>query len=84
MVPGNKEEASPVQSSRSLNPPPNSGPSNFKPLSKVSEETSSLDKDSSVGEASISGRSGKTILTNRHGRQSTSTVLGGIHEQVHT
>lgn len=84
MVPGEKEEAGPVQNLRSLNPPPSSGPSNFKPLSKVSEEASSLDKDSSGGEASASGRSGKTVLTESHGRQSTLQVLGGIHEQVHT
>jgi len=84
MVPGDKKEAGPVQNLRSLTPPPNSGPSNFKPLSKVSEEASSLEKDSSVAEASISGRSGKIILTESHGRQSTLKVLGGIHEQVHT
>ena len=84
MVPGDKEEAGPAQNLRSLNPPPNSGPSNFKPLSKVSEETSSLEKNSSGGETSVSGRFGKSIFTDSHGRQSTSQVLGGIHEQVHT
>jgi len=84
MVPGDKEEAGLAQDLRSQNPPPNSGPSNFKPLAKVSEEASLLDKDSSVGEASISGRSGKTFLTKSDGRQSTLQVLGGIHEQVHT
>ena len=74
------EGAAPEQKLRGLNLPPQAGLANFRPLSKVSEEASSLDKESS-GEH-VSGPSGRGIGTDRDGRQGTLAVLGNIHEQV--
>ena len=51
-------------------------------LSKVSEEASSLERDSSGRTDSNTGRSGKGVVVDSHGREGTSKVLGGIHEQV--
>lgn len=74
---GQREDLAPEQKLRSLSMPPQSGPSSFSALSKVSEEASSLDRQSSGDSAS-----GKGLMTDSQGRQSTSTVLGNIHEQV--
>lgn len=74
------EGAAPEQKLRGLNLPPQAGLANFRALSKVSEEASSLDKESSGEHAS--GPSGRGIVTDRDGRQGTSAVLGNIHEQV--
>ena len=60
---------------------PQSGRGNFLALSKVSEEASSLEKSS--GDVSSANKvKGPGPVTDRDGRQSTSSVLGNIHEQV--
>jgi hypothetical protein len=70
----------PERKLRGLNLPPQAGLANFRALSKVSEEASSLDKESSGEHAS--GPSVRGVVTDRDGRQGTSAVLGNIHEQV--
>ena len=60
---------------------PQSGPGNFRALAKVSEEASSLEKSS--GDVSSANKvKGPGLVTDRDGRQSTSSVLGNIHERV--
>ena len=61
---------------------PQSGPGNLRALSKVSEEASSLEKQSSGDISSGTTVKGPGLVTDRDGRQSTSMVLGNIHEQV--
>ena len=63
---------------------PQSGPSSFRALSKVSEEASSLEKQSSQSGDTSSANTAKApgLVTDRVGRQSSSMVLGNIHEQV--
>ena len=61
---------------------PQSGPGNLRALSKVSEEASSLEKQSSGDTSSGTAAKGPGLVTDRDGRQSTSMVLGNIHEQV--
>ena len=58
------------------------GPGNLRALSKVSEEASSLEKQSSGETSSGNTAKGPGLVTDRDGRQSTSMVLGNIHEQV--
>ena len=81
-LPGDKEAERPEDNLRGLNPPLQGAPLQLRALSKVSEEASSLERESSGKIESSTGRSGKGIMTDSHGRESTSKVLGGIHEQV--
>ncbi len=81
-VPGDKEAEVPEGDLRSLVLPLQGQPLKLRALSKVSEEASSLERESSGKVESSTGPSVRATVTDSHGREGTSKVLGGIHEQV--
>ena len=82
-APGDKEAGRPEDSSRGLKLPPQAhGPLKMRALSKVSEEASSLERESSGRVESSTGQPVKGVIIDSYGREGTSKVLGGIHEQV--
>ena len=80
--PAGQEQPRAEQGLHGLSMAPHLGPGNLRALSKVSEEASSLEKQSSDETSSANMAKGPGLVTDQDGRQSTSMVLGNIHEQV--
>ncbi|CAL5228852.1 g12061 [Coccomyxa viridis] len=80
-VPGDKETGRPEENLHGLTLPLQGRPLKSRALSKVSEEASSLERESSGRVESSTGRPVRGIMTDSHGREGTSKVLGGVHEQ---